>query len=111
MRHFILLLVGLALLAFGFSVGFLVGGLRAERNAYHNRFMEERAIIGPILANDPGFAGISIDEEYTGHAHLSGAIDAADYGRLQNALSQAVGYTRARDMVNSLEKRNKPPPR
>ena len=109
-KRFVMVLVGMAVLAFGFSVGYWVGGLRPGRNAYHNRFIEEQSLIAPILANDPAFARVKLDEEYTGHAHLSGEINSGDdYARLLNALRKAVGEKRTRDMTDSLEIRDKPP--
>jgi hypothetical protein len=53
-------------LGFCFASGFLLGAIRAELDAYHRRYFEEREALAPILASDPAFAGVEIHKKSDG---------------------------------------------
>ena len=108
MKHLVTALVGLALV-FGFLLGTVWGGCRAERNAYHNRFLEEEAAILRVLSSHPGFARIQVTEEYTGHASLTGELHWDDYGPLYQGLAKALGERRAQELMGALQMVGKPP--
>ena len=97
----------LAGFALCFSAGLLIGLLAGERGAYHRRYLEERALVAPLLAADPAFGNIEILERSDGGIDLSGQVDTpADRDRLRELMVQSIGNDRVNDAMYGLEVEN-----
>ena len=85
------------------SCSFFVGGLLSEVRAYHNQYLDERDAFEPILARDPDFTKIKIDEDSGGGAYLRGEVPtAAALDRLEAEVRHAVGASRAKEVMRAV---------
>ncbi|QDV38491.1 hypothetical protein [Tautonia plasticadhaerens] len=93
----------LGALAVSFGIGWAVGGLQGETNAYHRRFLDDRALLKPILAADPAFSGVEIEELSIGAASLSGEVDSAeDLDRLRAEVIRVFGESRVEEIMDGV---------
>jgi hypothetical protein len=90
----LLLLLIVAGMAFG------LGAIVAERGTYHRRYLEEKKLIAPVLAQDPAFVGIELRERSNGGVSITGRVPTReDKERLHAALLKAVGEVRAKEIL------------
>jgi hypothetical protein len=87
-----LLAIGLLLgLMLSCAVSLFVGLLLGQRSAEHRQFLDERELIGPVLASDPAFADIQIHENAGGGVFLVGVVKSAeDLERLRGKLGRCL---------------------
>lgn len=87
-----------------FGVGLILGALYGSLNTYHLRYLEERAIIAPILAKDPAFAAVEIHERSDGGVWLLGEVPAPeDRERLRTSVTRALGESRSKEVMAGVE--------
>lgn len=99
-RRTLLVAGTLLLLIFCSLVAFVLGALLESRNLYHNRYLEEQAILAPVMDKDPAFASIDINERSNGGVYLHGKVPTPhDLERLRIAVTHAVGEPRAKSLV------------
>jgi len=78
------------------AIGWLVGAIQGESGAYHRQFLDERAVLDPILNGDAAFAEVTVQEYSGGGAYLLGAVPTQqDQARLHEAVGRAVGTLRS----------------
>ncbi len=87
----------LAALGVGGAVGYLVGGLRGEADAYRRQCQEQRAALDAILASDPAFARLKVGPGCdAGWVALEGRVERGEaWVRLRQAVVRALGEKRA----------------
>lgn len=91
---------GLLLVILCSGAALLLGAVGGERGAYHRRYLEEREVLAPVLASDPAFAGVELDERSRGGVDLIGEVQSPDeMERLRGAVTRAVGEARAKEML------------
>lgn len=89
-------------------IGLVLGRFVGERGAYDRRFDADESILKRLLASDPAFAGIQIEEYSAGDAYLVGTIRSqADEDRLREAAIRALGEARVKHMLNGVDIRGK----
>jgi hypothetical protein len=91
----------LAFVAFvaGCCGGCLLGGIWGQHALQHRQYIEERDDVAPILAKDPAFKGVRIDEFSGGGIALEGHVPTeADKTRLRSAVSKALGDRRTKQV-------------
>jgi hypothetical protein len=80
----------------GGMVCFIVGGIIGQKQLQHARYTEERQAVEPALQKDPAFKAVEINEYTGGGIYLTGrVVTEADKKRLEEALTRAIGETRA----------------
>ena len=99
MRRPLLIAGGLVICGLCFGCGLLVGLAGGDIQCYQRRTEEERAMVAPVLAADPGFAGLKLEPRSDGGILLYGTLPADDHERLRTALVRGVGETRAREVM------------
>jgi hypothetical protein len=78
----------------------LLGAVGGERGAYHRRYLEEREVLAPVLASNPAFSGVELNERSRGGVDLVGEVGSPDdMERLRDAVTRAVGEARAKEML------------
>lgn len=104
-----LILVSGALLAFlgaCSTAAFVVGALMGEDGAYRRECGEQGRLIGPVLAADPAFKRVAIDECCcdAGWVLLTGQVESqADLIRLEQRMIRAIGETRGKYAVSCVQ--------
>jgi hypothetical protein len=105
-RRFIFILGALVALGFCFLCGLVIGLVAGNSEAYHRRYLEERAVIAPIVADDPAFARVSVEELSSGGIYLVGEVSTPeDLERLRGRVEQAIGELRVRDAMRAVDVR------
>ncbi len=80
--------------------GCILGGISGQHALYHAQYVQERDDIAPILAKDPAFKSVRIDEYSGGGIVLEGRVQTeADKTRLRSLVSKALGDRRASGVV------------
>ena len=102
------LLIAGALVAFLFclSCGVLGGIFKGEQNVYQRSCEEQRDAIKPVLASDPTFAEVSIDDDYwdADSVILTGSVrTSADFTRLRERMTEVIGKKRAEYAVSFVQ--------
>lgn len=91
---------GVLLLIVCSSAALLLGRVGGERGAYHRQYLKEREALAPVLASDPAFAGVELDERSRGGVDLLGEVRSPDdKERLRAAVTRMVGEARAKEML------------
>ncbi len=103
LRRLLLVVGSLLVLGFCFCSGLIVGLVSGNRNAYHLRYLEERGVIAPIVAADPAFKRVEVEERSDGGVSLVGEVPTqADLDRLRGHVVRAVGEPRAQDVIRGV---------
>lgn len=90
----------LGALAVSFGIGWVVGDLQGEASAYHRRFLADRAILEPIIAADPAYAGVEVMEMSIGAGHLYGRVGSdGALDRLRGEVARVLGESRVEDIM------------
>jgi len=85
---------------FAFTCGLAIGVFYGHLMAKHRRYLEERALLMPILAADPAFARVEVGEYSDGGAYLVGEVPTArDLDRLSDRVARTLGESRAQDAL------------
>ncbi|MBS0267291.1 MAG: hypothetical protein JSS02_35530 [Planctomycetes bacterium] len=101
----------IACLALGLALtcGLVVGLVLGNSQTYHLRYLEERAALATLIADDPAFAGIHFDERSDGGVFLMGTVsNADDQARLHEITRRALGERRAKQAFYDVEIRPAP---
>ncbi|MBC7856911.1 MAG: hypothetical protein IAF94_26065 [Pirellulaceae bacterium] len=92
----------LLLVPIGLGVG-LIAMIIAEGRAYHEQYLQEKAVIVPILASDPAFKDLEEHEYSGGGAYITGRVDRQeDMENLRDRLAAPLGEHRADDLVRGV---------
>ncbi len=104
--NIVLFLIGSAITL---PVGLIVGSLWGDYSCKERRFADEKAIIAPVLANDPSMSRIEIGM-FTGDgtARLSGEVATKeDLDRLQSRMRTLLGEARNKQLLDGVSVRTK----
>jgi hypothetical protein len=87
----------------GALIGMIIGTLLGQGSLYYRRYLEEQEILSPILASDPAFSGVEINERSDGGVYLTGDLPTPpDLARLRERIIRAVGETRSKDVMRGV---------
>lgn len=83
------------------------GGARATEREYHERYLRERELVEPVLAQDPAYQEIKVHRKSSGGIFLTGVVASAqERTKLFEALIRVVGESRAKELMNGVPARS-----
>jgi hypothetical protein len=96
-------------IVFGGIAGLLIGGVAADRNLYHKRYLEERGAFAPLIESDPAFKAVTISERSDGGIWVSGSVPTdADKKRLHELLTRSIGTSHGSATLENVDVRPNP---
>jgi hypothetical protein len=96
-------------IVFGGVAGLLIGGVAADRNLYHKRYLEERSAFAPLIESDSAFKAVAINERSDGGIWVSGSVPTdADKKRRQELLTRSIGTSHGSATLEDVTVRPKP---
>lgn len=85
------------------GAGFFVGLLVGEQSTYHRRFKEEQQALAPVLAADPIFAELQLQEYSGGGVLVSGEVPTVkDLARLKEVVIRVLGEQQAKQAMSNV---------
>lgn len=95
--------VGIVFLLVSLTCAWFAGEWTGGYRERHQRYLNERDLLAPVLANDPAFADIKILEATGpgGGIYLIGSVKVgAPFERLKAELMKLFGEPRAKELLN-----------
>lgn len=82
---------------------YVLGGIRGTREIYHRQYQEERKIVVPMLAANPAFANVTVEEYSGGGISLYGQVkSSAELEKLKAEVTRLIGELRVKQGVVSV---------
>ena len=95
-RKVVLILGTVIICCLCFGCGLTIGLFSGMVQYHQQRYVEEREVVAPVLASDPAFSRVELEQRSTGGILLFGAVPTLnDKDRLRDMLVHAVGERRA----------------
>ena len=87
-----------------FGTGVVTGIYVQTRQRIFEQYHRERELIAPILAGSPAYSRIELHQYSAGGIYLVGDVPTyADFDRLRDRITRAVGETRAHEIMIGVE--------
>jgi hypothetical protein len=91
----------------GLVFGVFFGGARTTESEYQERYLRERELVEPVLAQDPAYQEIKVHRRSSGGIFLSGVVSTShERTKLFEALVRVFGESRAKELMNGVPARS-----